>query len=212
MTLTQTPLPVIATVSRLVTKVTDRISGDRAEFPLLVACVTVEALKVYGIQSNVFFGQAAWIEVMEDMSVLWAGCWGENTHFWVATQFGEVVDLTVSVSHRKKAHQDPHHKPKYSPPLIWSKEVPKFYRYIPEGLAEIELDSERDQRWLATCVKEIIEKAPPLAELEKQSPLELDFPDEPVLAPDRRILDDGAQSFQHFDRALMIQGIPPSPF
>ena len=127
-----TPLAVIATISRLVTKVTDRISGDRSEFPLLVATVTAEALRKYNIQANIFFGQAAWLEVMEDMGVMWAGCWGEHTHFWVATQYGEVVDLCTSVSHRKRSFQNPLHQPKYSPPILWSKEVPKFYRYLPE--------------------------------------------------------------------------------
>lgn len=206
------PLPVIATVTRLVSKVTDRISGDRSEFPLLVACVTAEVIRHYGIDAHIFYGQAAWIEVMDDMSVLWAGCWGENTHFWVATHFGEIVDLNVSVSHRKRAHSDPNHKPKYSPPMLWSRDVPRFYRYLPEGLAEVELDSERDQRWYETCLKEVLEKAPTLEALNKIPVEELDFPEEPILTPDRRILDDGAQSFKHFDRALMIQGIPEAPF
>jgi hypothetical protein len=119
-----TPLPIIATVSRLVTKVADRISGDRSEFPLLVACLVAEVLKRYQIQNNIFYGQAAWLEVMEDMGMMWAGCWGGHTHFWVATQYGEIVDLNTSVSFRKRAHGNPDHKPKYSPPMLWSKEVP----------------------------------------------------------------------------------------
>lgn len=208
----ETPLPIIATVSRLVTKITDRIAGDRSEFPLLVACVTHAALKHYGVGSNIFYGQAAWIEVMEDASVMWAGCWGAHTHFWVATQHGEVVDLNVSVSHRKRDHQNEAHLPKYSPPLLWSKDVPKFYRYIPEGLAEVELDGERDRRWLETCVNEFIEKAPKLKDLMLVDSKYLDFPDEALLCPGRKILDDAAESFKHFDRAVMINGIPESPF
>lgn len=207
-----TPLPIIATVTRLVSKITDRISGDRSEFPLLVACVTAETIRHYGINAHIFYGPAAWVEVMEDMSVLWAGCWGENHHFWVATQYGEIVDLNVSVSHRKRAHSNNEHRPKYSPPMLWAREVPKFYRYQPEGLAEVELDSDRDQRWFNMCLSEVIEKAPSFSELEKIPLDQLDFPEEPILTPDRRILDDGAKSFQHYDRALMVQGIPPSPF
>ena len=83
-----TPLSIIATVSRLVTKVTDRISGDRSEYPLLVASVTVEALRAVGIEANLFYGQAAWVEVMENQSLMWAGCWGEHTHFWAVTPYG----------------------------------------------------------------------------------------------------------------------------
>ena len=208
----QTPLAVIATVSRLVTKVTDRISGDRSEFPLMVASVAANALMQVGIGANVFYGQAAWIEVMEDMNVMWAGCWGTHTHFWVTTQFGEIVDLNTSVSFRKKAHSNPLHQPKHSPPILWSREVPSFYRYAPEGLAEIELDSERDQRWFETCLKEISEKLPSKELLFAMKEDELDFPDEAILCPGRKILDDAAQNFLHFDRALMVQGIPERPF
>ena len=177
----ETSLVIIANILLLVSNVIDRISGDRSEFPLLVACVTAVALKNYGIGAHIFYGQAAWIEVNDDMSVIWAGCWGENTHFWVATQFGEVVDLNVSVSHRKRAHDNPDHKPKMSPPMLWSRDVPKFYRYIPEGLAEIELDTERDQRWFDSCLAEVIEKSTPWATLEKIPAEQLDFPEEPFL-------------------------------
>jgi hypothetical protein len=207
-----TPLPIIASVSRLVTKVTDRISGDRSEYPLLVASVTVEALRAAGIEANLFYGQAAWVEVMENQSLMWAGCWGEHTHFWAVTPFGEIVDLNTSVSFRKKSHQNPDHQPKYSPPLLWSKEVPAFFRYVPEGIAEVELDSERDRRWFEACVKEVVEKLGIPAALLTVPENELDFPDEPILCPGRRILDDGAQSFRHYDRALSIQGIPERPF
>ena len=207
-----TPLPIIATVSRLVTKVTDRISGDRSEFPLLVACLVAEVLKRYQIQNNIFYGQAAWLEVMEDMGMMWAGCWGDHTHFWVATQYGEIVDLNTSVSFRKRAHGNPDHKPKFSPPMLWSKEVPRFYRYLPEGLAEIELDDDRDRRWFQTCLSEVLEKLPPLDELLKTPEAELDFPDEAILCPGRRLLDDAAQNFRHYDRALLVQGIPEGPF
>ena len=207
-----TPLALIATLSRLITKVTDRIAGDRSEFPLMVAAVTAESLRLCGIQTNVFYGQAAWVEVMENQALMWAGCWGEHTHFWVATQFGEVVDLNTSVSYRKRSHANPDHQPKFSPPLLWSKEVPGFYRYIPEGIAEIELDSERDRRWFETCMTEIKEKLTDIQGILATPDEDLDFPDEAILCPGRRILDDAAQSFRHYDRALLVQGIPDRPF
>ncbi len=210
--LNQTPLAYIAAVSRLVTKVTDRITGDRSEFPLLVACVTARILNHIGIHSNIFYGQAAWIEVMENQSLMWVGCWGNHTHFWVATQFGEIVDLNTSVSHRKKSHSNPDHQPKFSPPILWSKEVPSFYRYVPEGVAEVELDGERDRRWYETCVNEVLEKLSDLKSVLETPDEMLDFPDEALVCPGRRILDDAAQSFRHYDRAIMIQGIPEKPF
>jgi hypothetical protein len=207
-----TPLPVIAAVSRLVTRVTDRITGDRSEFPLLVATVTTEALRHCGIEANVFYGEAAWIEVMENQSVMWVGCWGGNSHFWTVTPFGEIVDLNTSVSHRKKSRQNPDHQPKFSPPILWSKEVPVFYRYKPGGIAEVELDSERDRRWLELCLKEVVSKLGDLQSLLATPENALDFPEEPVLCPGRRILDDGAGTFRHFDRALAVHGVPDRPF
>jgi hypothetical protein len=207
----QTPISVIGTVSRLVTKITDRICGDRSEYPLLVATVTAETLQKLGIGANIFYGQAAWVEVMEDQHLMWAGCWGDHLHFWVSTEFGEVIDLNTAVSFRKRDHKNPDHRPKFSPPLLWSREVPRFYRYQPEGLAEIELDSERDQKWLKQCMTEISAKLPTLTELMTLDESEIDFPEEAILCPGRRILDDAAQSFRHFDRAIMVQGIPDGP-
>ncbi|NDG84060.1 MAG: hypothetical protein EBX52_03360, partial [Proteobacteria bacterium] len=165
-----------------------------------------------GIEANIFYGQAAWVEVMENHSLMWVGAWGDHTHFWVATPFGEIVDLNVSVSHRKKAHSNPDHQPKYSPPILWSREVPAFYRYVPGGIAEVELDSERDRRWFELCTSEVVEKLGNLEALLGTPEADLDFPDEAILCPGRRILDDGARSFLHFDRALAVQGLPAKPF
>jgi hypothetical protein len=207
-----TSLPVIANVSRVVTKVVDRITGDRVEFPLMVAAACVEALKNFGIESRVMYGQAAWLEVLEDQSVVWAGCWGENIHFWVATQYGEVVDLNTSVAFKKRAHDNLAIKPLYSPPILWSAEVPKFYRYLPEGVAELELTEERDVKRFETVKKEIIEKCRPEKIDADVDAKDLDFPNEPILCPDRKLLDDSTETFRHFDRALGVRGIPVAPF
>jgi hypothetical protein len=207
---TQTPLPIIAEVSRIVTKTVDRITGDRADYPLLVAKATVEAIQRYGISAQLIYGQAAWLEVLEDHSLIWAGCWGENLTFWAATEYGEVVDLNVSVAHRKRSHDPDIPKPLYSPPIVWSKEVPRFYRYAPEGVAEIELQEERDLKWLKVILEEIESKC----SLEKLplSENDLDFPNEPIICPDRKILDNTSEDFKHFDRILSIKGIPEGPF
>ena len=202
-----TPLPIVANVSSIVTKVCDRITGDRNDFPLLVAAACVEALKKFEIESRIMYGQVAWIEVMEDNSVAWVGCWGSSFHFWVATQFGEVVDLNASVAHRKRVHSAPQMKAQYSPPILWSKDVPSFYRYIPEGIAELELTEEKDVKRFELVVTEILEKCGP----EHVTTENLDFPNEPILCPDRRVLDDSLESFKHFDRVLGVKGIPAAP-
>ncbi len=206
-----TPLPIIANVSRIVTKVVDRLSGDRVDFPLLVAAACVEALKCYGIESRIMYGQVAWIEVMEDHSVIWAGCWGENYHFWVATQYGEVVDLNTSVAHKKRSHTSPSLKALYSPPILWSVDIPSFYRCIPEGVAELELTDERDQKRYELVLQEIREKCKPELIHSDENEADLDFPNEPILCPGHRLLDDSLGSFKQFDRALSVRGLPLSP-
>jgi hypothetical protein len=203
-----TPISVIAQVSRVVTEVVDRISGDRVEFPLLVAAACVEALKAYGIESRVMYGQAAWIEVLEDQSVIWAGCWGKNIHFWVATQHGEIVDLNASVAYRKRVHSMPDLQAVHSPPILWSAEVPKFYRYVPEGVAELDLLDEDDKTLFEKVLKEVRERCVQVDEGASPSA----FPDEPLLCPGRQLLDDSRSSFKKLDRAIGVAGIPPSPF
>lgn len=205
---TETPLDVVANVSRVVTKVIDRLTGDRNEVPLMVAAACVEALKRFGIESRVMYGQVAWVEVLEDHTIVWAGCWGDYFHFWVATQFGEVVDLNASVAHRKRGHAEPQIKPLYSPPMLWSKDVPSFYRYQPEGIAELELTQEDDLRKFELARQEIREKCGPL-QIRGQQP---EYPNEPMLVPGRRVLDDTHQSFKNFERAIGVKGIPEAPF
>lgn len=207
-----TPLAVIATVSRVVSLVVDRITGDRSDYPLLVAAATSEALKNFGIESRVMYGPSAWIEILEDQSVMWAGCWNGNFNFWVATQYGEIVDLNTSIAHRKRAHSQPGLKPVNSPPMLWSAEVPAFYRYVPEGVAELELTDSRDVERFEKVLREVREKCTP-ARVDVNAPeQELEFPNEPILCPKRRLLDDSRQTFRHFDRALSISGLPPAPF
>jgi len=207
-TFESTPLSIIANVSRVVTHVVDRLTADRVDYPLMVAAAASEALKMHGIDSKVMYGQVAWVEVLEDHTVIWAGCWGEHFHFWTATQFGEVVDLNTSVAHKKRSHSKPDLKALYSPPMLWSREVPSFYRYQPEGIAELELTDERDIKKYELVLKEIQEKCGP-AHLDQEEPV---FPNEPILCPGRRLLDDSKQTFSHFDRALSVKGIPAAPF
>ena len=204
----ETPVAVIACVSRVVSRVIDRLTGDRVDYPLMVAAATAEALKLFGIESRVMYGKAAWIEVMEDHSVQWAGCWGENFYFWTATQYGEVVDLNASVQCRKQGHTAGSLKGQYSPPMLWSAEVPKFYRYAPEGVAELELHDEKEQKKYDLVLEEIREKCTP----EMIAGKEPEFLNEPILCPGRKLLDDANDTFKHFDRDLAVSGILSVPF
>ncbi len=204
----QTSLEIIANVSRVVTRVIDRLTGDRVDYPLMVAAATTEALKQFGIEARVMYGAAAWIEVMEDQSVQWAGCWGDFFYFWAATQYGEVVDLNASVAYKKQSHSKQDLKPMYSPPILWSAEVPSFFRFKPEGVAELELHDEKDIKRYELVLEEIREKCTPKA-IEGKKP---EFPNEAIICPGRKVLDDSSQTFRMFDRALSVYGMPPNPF
>jgi hypothetical protein len=208
-----TPVEVIANVSRVVTKVVDRISGDRVEVPLMTAAACVEALARFGIEARVMYGKAAWIELLEKSHrPTWAGCWGENYTFWVATQYGEVVDLNVSVAHRKLSHQGPEAgaavRAALSPPMLWSAEVPAFYRYEPEGVAELELTDPEDLKRFQLVLDEVRLKCGP----EHVRPGEQEFANEAILCPGRRVLDDSRESFRQFERAIGVMGLPAAPF
>ncbi len=202
-----TPLPVIANVSRIVTRVVDRIAFDRSDYPLMVAAAAVEALKLHGIESRIMYGEAAWIEVLENQAIQWAGCWNGSIYFWVATQYGEVVDLNGPVAYKKRAHARPEEKPVGSPPILWSAEVPAFYRYVPEGVAELELLDQGDQHKFEAILAEIREKCRPELLLGEEE----EFPNEPILCPGRKLLDDSKQSFRFFDRTLAVSGVPDAP-
>lgn len=70
--LTSTPLPIIAHVSRVAIRVSDLVTGDRSDYPLLVSFACARALGFFGIESHVLYGHAAWVEVLENHSVAWA--------------------------------------------------------------------------------------------------------------------------------------------
>ena len=199
-----TPLSIVAHLTSWVTREVDRLTGDRVQVPLLVAQACAQGLKQLGIDAQVMYGASAWIEILEDHRAVWAGCWGENCHFWVATKWGEVVDLNASVAHRKRVEG---FRALYAPPMLWSEEVPAFYRFIPEGIAEMGSLQSRDQR-LYDQVLRSIQSLPAVSD---RVPEALDFPNEPILCSQRRLLDDTLGTFQHFDRALSVQGIPKAP-
>lgn len=198
---------IIANVSRIVSRVTDRLTGDRSAYPLLVCMGLQAALKNHGITSRILYGDVAWLEVLENHTVLWAGTWGENFGFWVESEYGEVIDLNTSISHRNTDSKNPDHKPLYSPPILWSNDVPKFYRYRPQGVAELGELPPRDQRWLDLLCDEINQKCQPHLLIEEE-----EFPNESIICPGRKLLDDTQGTFKLYDRAISVVGIPQSPF
>jgi hypothetical protein len=91
--------------------------------------------------------------------------------------------------------------------MLWSAEIPKFYRYVPEGVAELELTEESDKNRFENVLREVREKCGP-DQIAKE---EQEFPNEAMLCPGRRLLDDSQGTFKQFDRALSVRGIPQAP-
>lgn len=189
------------------TRIVDRLTGDRADYPHLVARGCAEALFRLGYGSHILYGRAAWVEVLEDQKPIWAIVGPEPPYFWVENQLGETIDLNASVGHRRRPKEGSK-KSAYSPPILWSKEKPAFYFYQAEGVAEIDPQDEKEARWWQLIQKEIEEWCVP-EKLAMDSP---EFPNEPILCPHRMLLDDTEKTFQHFDRALSVYGLPPLPF
>lgn len=203
-----TSLPIIAEVSRIVSRCVDRITGDRSRYPQLVAEACKAGLLNYQIKSQVLYGNAAWVEILEEQSPVWAGCWGDNFYFWLITEFDELVDLNLSIACRTEGLGAGSNRSRtiLSPPMLWIKEVPSFCRYEPLGIAELVLSQEKDKELFSTIIDEIHQKCDP-AKLPTDE-LELEFSNEPLLCQKRRLLDDTRHSFQLYDRALSIRGIP----
>lgn len=60
----------------------------------------------------------------------WQGFWGEDHHYWILTEFKEIIDLSISLSAQHPAFKN--NEP-YSPPPIWWQEkrgVPDFMIYL----------------------------------------------------------------------------------
>jgi len=197
-----TPLPIVAHASRISMILAERYLTDRTRSPLFLAYGLSEALKCFGIKSRVMFGNASWLEVMEDHTVLWAGAFGDRMHFWLETEFHETVDLYTGAAHR--AESGSHLKAKYSSPNLWSKEIPAFYKYRAEGIAEAD---QVDDPTLQLYLKEIREQCA----LVNQSDENAAFFNEPFICNERKLMDDSKGSFKQFERAVQVRGIPKAP-
>ncbi len=199
------PMGRVATVTSTVCQVVDQILGFRARYPLITATVCLEALKLTGAKGSVRYGRACWVEVLEGGLTRWGGAWQEGEfHFWVETNGGEIVDVAAAATAR--IPQVGGRAPvQYGPPILWSKEIPQFYRYETLGDAETNPDDVEGKKILENLFSRL--QRSDLA----RNPLPEQFLNEPILISGKRLLDDEKQSFLHYDRALRIRhpGKPP---
>lgn len=221
-TLMTTPLSLVGPLSQQVIAITDRLVGGRGHAPMLVAKSIEYALMLFDISSAVLYGEAAWVEVLESdphPKIQWGGRWlpddspseSPSFYFWVETRFGEWVDLVApSISRGGKP------RAQWAPPLLWSRQIPKFFKYRPHGMAEIEFSEPSQKRIFDQVCEELkawqqstriaFDAAPGSDGFPSDQ-----FPNEPMLCDEQRVLDDSRQSFLNYDRALSIFGVPELP-
>lgn len=198
-----TLLPVVSRTIALTCSIADRLTSARERYPLFVCALGKEILAQQKIQSRIMYGHAAWVEISAaTREPVWAGFWGENFSFWLETEYKETIDLNTPVAHRRGYEALGAFSSLHSPPILWSRRIPSFYKYIPQGLAETDLTQERDLKWFETARNEARDK---LAG-------EYDFPNVPIIGPEGKLLDDSQESFKQYDEILTEKGIPQAPF
>lgn len=202
----ESSLALIAHASRITLSIVDRFLDQRAAQPIVVSQTLHEILKRYHFESLIHYGHAAWIEIREDEQPIWTGAWGENLWFWLETAHGETVDLAAA--HSFKLPDGSGHHSLRSVPLLWAKEIPSFYRYHSHGWAETDLEEPATKNLWQPILRAIEDLELPTLGTEAQPS---DFPNEPIVCSGRRILDNSAADFRHFDRALSIFGMPEAP-
>lgn len=94
-----------------------------------------------GIKSNLFIGATCWAKVSTDgLPEGWNGFWGDDHHVWVATEFYELVDLTISKLHLHPASLN---SPQREVPAVWWGDIsrwPHVIKYLPTGRAGLGLN------------------------------------------------------------------------
>ncbi len=77
-----------------------------ADLCLQSSLIVKRLLEIQGIRSKLIFGAVCTLGIPENGNVndfVWFGFWGEGHHFFVCTEYYEIVDLTVSQMHLHKS-------------------------------------------------------------------------------------------------------------
>lgn len=126
---------------RLIMGVVDRSASEHygSTYPTrCVQCSTALSmlLRDIGIRNFLTLGALCIVEVFIDGSPpMWGGFWNRDHHMWMTSEFGEIVDLTVSKLHQHPASQ--RREAFAAPPIWWSdcSAFPPIFRYLPDSPA-----------------------------------------------------------------------------
>ena len=114
--------------------------GGDYSMKCLQSSVTIrELLDVFSINAKEYTGALCVSQVLDDdlRPVSWNGFWGDDHHVWVMTEFGELVDLTISALHLHPMSRN--HKQEPTPSIWWNDtgKWPSILRYLPGGAVNI---------------------------------------------------------------------------
>jgi hypothetical protein len=107
---------------RLVLSVVDRVAREHyaAAYPmkcLQTSSAVLRLLERLGINGVLCEGALCAALVHEDRTADgWGGFWGSNHHVWAMSQFGEIIDLSLSQIHRHPAIR---RTDRLAPPAMW---------------------------------------------------------------------------------------------
>jgi hypothetical protein len=123
------------------------VYGQEKSMRCVESSVAIKTLlKRLGIESFLIKGSLRTIEILNGGSIRESGFWGENHHFWVMSQFAEIVDLTVSYLH---LHPASYEKAAIPHPPVWCFEpdLPPAVQYeMTNSCREIQILNEEEDR------------------------------------------------------------------
>lgn len=168
-----TPLPLRQLVLLVVHRaLTAHYGGNYSIRCLQASHATQYLLSKLGIVSRIVEGDfccaSAYASIPD--AIVWSGFWDKDHHYWVYTEFAEVVDLTIRQSHKHPAKP---RKDGFEVPAFWwtvSDGLPPTIHYLPRGVvaaeanyetAEVGYDVERLLRVLDECWTDQLQRLKP---------------------------------------------------
>jgi hypothetical protein len=113
-----------------------RYGGESPEKCLQASLAIQLVLDQLGISSKVCEGAVCFAQAYKNapQEIRWVGFWGEDHHYWLMTEFRELVDLPISQIHLHPAFSRSDGE---TIPALWWNDLgswPNTIRYIPAGL------------------------------------------------------------------------------
>lgn len=135
---------------QLVFAIVDQVARQHYGSVYSIKCLQTAAavkslLSRLGIESQLWMGAVCAAEVFREPGVVaWGGFWDKDHHIWLATEFYEYVDLSISQLHmhprRRRSDAIP------MPPLWWSDigSWPRVLKYLPDAPIHMGLECQED--------------------------------------------------------------------